>query len=140
MRKPYWLIVLLIAWVVLGCGLSLQAQSPDSRAALALALAKGEAVKTDCPACGKPGCACGCGGDPAYCTCNGPVTQKATDGGPDWTYDARTQTWWRRVPAEPMSTPTVTTPVFYQPAPQFFAPPPMMRPMFFGGGGGGGGC
>jgi len=116
MRRPCWLIGLLIAWVVLGCGLTLQAQSPDSRAALALALAKG-----DCPACSKPGCTCGCGGDPAYCTCAGPVTRKATDGGPDWTYDAETQTWWRR---------------FYQPAPQFFAPPPMMRPMFFGGGGG----
>jgi hypothetical protein len=71
-----------------------------------------------CPHCGarcKPKAKapgdCGCGGTGSCTVCGtscfcrpegmkGPKTKKATDGGPDWKWDATTGTWWRKVTVE----------------------------------------
>ena len=93
-----------------------------------------------CDRCRKPACSCGCKG-PLDCNCPKPEPrhgdiQAATDGGPAWTYNAKTETWWRKVPAMP--TPANQAQPVFQPAPlhpMFFRPSmPMGPPMGFGGG------
>ena len=134
-RKPWRLITLFWLLAIGGCCAALPAAEPgpSARAALALAEAKAAKAPRACPACGQRGCSCGCGGDPAFCTCNGPVTRKATDGGPDWRWDGKEQCWWRLKP-QPVADRAVLPhlPMFFVPRPM-----PMLMPMTGGCRGGG---
>lgn len=110
-RRFIWLVVLVLV-PMLGCICALAEEpSPQARAALALALAASPATESQA--------------SPVPRAPEHPVTCPASDGGPDWVWDAERGVWYRWLPR---ASPVVRMP---PPAPVAF---PIFFPARFRGG------